>query len=250
MALLILSGRPWELLGPARWPVGIALSATVGLLIVAVVRFRRRIYSYRYPRRRFRYVVVQRKLCYEIDNQNALNYSRLTTIRALQNDLREFWDRYYWTGSESTEPQAGEGVLAIHPAVPGGGMFDFFQVYFERNLSRGDVYDFEVTWPALQNWLTARPYVSATTEEPTQKITFELRIPRQCRASDVALAEEYRAAESRVPLNTREIKFDDDGTLIWTVHKPRLYRSYRVRWRWAGQPGHGPPKPVEPPGRE
>ena len=81
--------------------LGIALLAIIGSLsVIAFVRRR----SYRsawYPTVRFHYETFSKRISYRIEHHGALHYSRKFLVKAMQDNLDGYTDRFVWTGGES-----------------------------------------------------------------------------------------------------------------------------------------------------
>jgi hypothetical protein len=184
-----------------------------------------------YPRVKFHFEVINKKIIYRIDEKGDLRYSRRLIVRALQDNLDGFTDRFVWTGGACDAPTGGTGVTSVETRLV-AGIWTFFHVNFDRTLRRGEEHEFEIIWPALRNWKNASPFVSTSTDEPTRSLTFEVTIPEVELSSSTALLEELRGIEAIYPFKTEKIQFDNNRVLV-SPH-PKLYRHYRLRWSWAG----------------
>jgi hypothetical protein len=89
-----------------------------------------------------------------------------------------------------------------------------------------------VKWPPIDNWRSASPFVSTSTEEPTHKLVFVLRLPEH-EVGPSVLTEVLRGIEATYPFETKEDNLDG-GRFTWTIERPPLYMHYRVRWTWRG----------------
>lgn len=234
--LIDRAGWPWPSSNPLEWTFGIALSALAALGVAFLLKRSLRVYIPAYPEREPRFEVIRREVRYTVTGANLLEYSRVLTVRALSDKVDLFVDRYYWTGTLRWNPIPGKNVRGITVVEPKVGMYDFFVVQFARVLRKGDEIEFEVRWPAIDNWEQARPYISVSTEEPTRYIQLIVTIPQKAGTNHRLLKETYRAAESLEPFESEDAKFDDHGQARWEINRPGLYRHYRLRWSWNGEP--------------
>jgi hypothetical protein len=228
----IVSGGAWRDLGDAQWPVAILVCS---ILAFGVVWFtnRRSIYTYRYPKVAFRYVVIQKTVKYEIDNNGVLRYSRTVHVKCRRDQIDDYVDRFIWTGGGGVMPGPGTNVSRVEPLLR-VGIWTFYRAYLDRVLQKGEEYEFEVTWPPITNWRTSSPFVSSSTEEPTHEVRFILRLPA-AEVGNKVLGETLRGVESTYPFKTEEFELDD-GRYTWTIKRPGLYTHYRLRWEWQGEP--------------
>jgi hypothetical protein len=230
--LVLMRADYWQRLGEARWPIVIIVTSVVGLLAFFLLARSRGIYDYSYRLPDFRYEILQKTHVYRVLDHERLEYVRVIKVKALQDGLNEFIDRYFWTGDDDTLPVRGRHVHKITLMEDTSGMYRFIRVQLEKSLRRGEEYDFEVRWPAIRQWRTSRPFVSGSTDDPTHRLVFKVNIPSASRGSDEAVCEIYRAVESLVPIESEVREFDRDGAVEWVVNRPKLFHHYRLRWSW------------------
>jgi hypothetical protein len=207
------------------------LAVALAGLIITVVH--RRSYKYAtYPKVHFHFEVISKKIIYRINENEELEYSRVIKVRALQDNLDSYTDKFVWTGGECETLLAGDGATRVEPRFS-VGIWTFYRVMFDLVLRQGEEHEFEVKWPALTNWKESSPFISASTDEPTQALEFDVLIPSSYLASTSAVVEELRGIESLYPFQSKVIKFEHHH-LAWSP-TPKLYRHYRLRWSWAGE---------------
>jgi hypothetical protein len=216
-------------------PLALSLAIVLVVVIVtfAIIEIARRT-SYRfawYPHVRFNFEVLSKKITYRIDSNGNLHYSRRLIVKAMQDNMDGFTDRFVWTGGPCDTPSGAVGVSSVETRLV-AGIWTFFHVNFDRTLRKGEEHEFEVIWPVLNNWTNSSPFVSASTDEPTRSLVFEVIIPESELSSSAALLEELRGIEAIYPFKTERVQFDNNRLLI--APRPKLYRHYRVRWSWAG----------------
>ena len=235
VATVLAVARRWNVAPEVRWPLGVAVGAAFGLVVLSVARRRPAIYRYDYPKVRFRYEVLSRTIHYRIGPDGVLHYSKTIRVRALQDQLEEFVDRYAWSGHDVDYPQAGHNAVRIDAISDRAGMWRYFRVYFGRALQKGEEHEFEVHWPPIVDWMHAQPFASMSTDEPTHHMRFHIQIPPLAVMGRRAVVEKLRAVESVSPFRSEEVTFDENGSLTYDIVKPNLYHHFRVRWFWSEQ---------------
>jgi hypothetical protein len=206
--------------------------AAVTSIFVRIAQVRP-VYRYPYPKVLFRYEVVSRTITYRIDSEGLLHYSKTIRVRALRGRLEEFIDRFAWTGHRADYPRPGHGVLRIDPVEGRVGIWKYFRVYFGHSLAKGQEHEFTIEWDPISDWTVAQPFVSVSTDEPTEKVRFLIEIPCAAVHEGVAFVEVLRAVESIEPFSSERVEFDEFGRLAWEVDQPYLYHHFRVRWFWS-----------------
>jgi hypothetical protein len=238
-ALVSLSGA-WGILDEVRWPLGAALGACLGLLVLWMRRRKPTIYRYDYPKVTFRYEILLRSCTYRITSDNTLQYSKRIRLRALQNQLDDYVDKVNWSGGDIALPQGDTNVYGISPVTDRVGMWTFYRVHFGRTLAKGEEIEFELTWRPIENWMRSRPFVAMSTDEPTHQLEFHIQIPPRAlvkpsggdKAGARVVFEHLRAVESLIPFKSEESAFDDNGHFARVIKRPMLYRYFKVRWFW------------------
>lgn len=194
---------------------------------------------YHYPRVTPHYTVIEKTYHYTVNNNDELIFSRKVKIKARQDQVERYLDKFVWTGGTSSIPQPGPGCAATTAELERVGIWTFYSTTLERSLRRGEEAEFTVIWPPLANWRQSKPFVSASSEEPTKRINFIVEVPPDSLRDNIAYFEEMRSIDSNYAFKTNTgLKFDR-GRIEVNVDA-KLYRYYRLRWSWAG--GH----PVQP----
>lgn len=231
--LIALGVALWAQAGPVL-TIGVALAAAGTLLIggtalVLWYRSTRQTYvAYPYPG--FSLRIIEKRIVYRVDDDGILHFSRILKVKALSDNVDRYVDKFVWTGGNSALPHPGVGVSEIRP-LGTAGIWTFYDSSFSMNLRKGESLDIESIWPPLDIH-SSRPFVSTASDEPTDKIIFELTVPAKFRKDDVVLLEDLRSIESIHPFHTiKDKRFNEKGELKWEF-KPNHYRHYRVRWEW------------------
>lgn len=223
-------GRGEKTVAVPLWAVGAVGALGIGAWLAYSIRQRTSYVSYRYPKIRHQFVVLEKRISYKIDAERGLLFSRTIKLKSKIDGLDRHTDKFLWTGGQASLPAADVGCVATQEWNR-AGVWTFYTTQLDRTLNRGDIHEFTVKW-ALQNWRDSRPFVSSSTDEPTKKIVFELDLT-QAQVTSGLIAEHLRAIEAANPFLSSEYKLDA-GRFTWDVKRPRLYQHYRLRWQWSG----------------
>jgi hypothetical protein len=175
---------------------------------------------------------VLREIRYHINPQYALEYSKRIRLRALRDGLTQFVDKVAWSAGPPSTPRVVDGKCVVGELPDAGGLWSHYRIQFGRKLKRNEQIEFELRWPELGNWTSAKPFASSTVHDRVDKLSFDLVIPKAARADDRAVLEQLRSPDSTDALSADQLTFDDKGALRWDIEKPEKGRHFRVSWRW------------------
>jgi hypothetical protein len=183
-----------------------------------------------YPDPGFHYEILCKTIRYEIGPDAILHFSRSVHLKARIDNLERYTDKFVWTGGPCKLPMPGSNVNEVRPLLH-AGIWTYYDAYFNRTLKKGDKIEISNNWHPITSWDSSSPFTSTASEEPTRKIVFDIRIPKEHRRDDNAILEVMRSIESIHPLRTQtDLKFIDDRLLVELVAEP--FRHYRLRWAW------------------
>ncbi|UGT64417.1 hypothetical protein [Nocardia asteroides] len=195
--------------------------------------------TYYYPRVKPHYTILQKTYRYVVNEKDELIFSREIKIKARHDNVERYLDKFVWTGGAAATPQPGPGCATTTAEVERVGIWTFYSTVLECSLMRGEEAEFTVVWPPLTNWRQSKPFVSASSEEPTKSIKFVVDVPADSLRDEVAYFEEMRSIDSNYAFKTKtDLKFDRGRIEVEVAAK--LYRYYRLRWSWAGGNPVGP----------
>lgn len=183
-----------------------------------------------YPRVWHHFLVLEKKIVWEIRDDETLHFYRRLRVKALADNLGAYVDKFLWTGDNPTFPRAGEGVSYVEPEMT-AGVWTYYRTHFPRVLRKGEEHEFQVDW-YINDWRTASPFFSTSTEEPTKRLIFEMIAPEDCLAPGGVYFETMRGIEASYPFYT-EKKTPERGRVVIDI-QPKIYRHYRLRWAWIG----------------
>ena len=219
----------WETVSPyeslVAWTAG---SAGAFLFVLGFRRFRR--YRPNYPAIvfDFNYRILEREITHQYVNANTLIHKRRLHLKSRKPNLNEYLDKYHWSGSK--EPLEIKSTIDKHEfkEIRRKNVWNLYKVVFERHLRKGETKEIEVVFKC-EDIGDAVPFFSATVEEPTDKLIFNLILPVEWGVEE-AIWETSSGIGATEPIDSGVIKFDRTGTAKWTLTKPRMLHYYEMRW--------------------
>ena len=200
-----------------------ALSAALGL-IVLLERYNR-------SRPKFRaldpdYDILEKLISFSEESSNQLIYRKRIRLRALRDGLDRYGDKYHWTGG-------GDAIVTTeiddqeYRKTGRRNIWQLYEVAFNRSLEKGDEIDVNLVFKLDDPDRVAVPFVSATIEEPTEKLSFEVTLDET--PATEAVVEESSHIGANKPSYTWRVPFSGK-TASWMIDNPRLLHHYEMRW--------------------
>lgn len=206
------------------------------LILIAVASretLLRRSYRYAwYPKVGHHFLILNKTIGYNVLDDGKLHFFRRMKIRALSDNVTSVLDKYVWTGGSNQLPSPGFGVSRVEEDL-NASIWRYYRTILPRTLRKGETHEFQVDW-YLDGWRNSQPFFSTSTEEPTKELTFDFLVPKDAISQQGVYFETMRGIESFYPFQAESMKVVHGG-LVHTF-KPKLYRHYRLRWAWAGDP--------------
>ncbi|TRW81257.1 hypothetical protein FK535_17540 [Mycolicibacterium sp. 018/SC-01/001] len=221
--------------------IGIGL-AVFGVILVAgwvimVIYRKKKLMYVSYPSPGFHAEVVKKTISYSIDENGALTFKREVELKALVDNVANYTDRFLWTGNAASFPRPGRNVSEVRENKR-AGIWTYYDAVLDKVLRRGEKLSISVAWPKIDRAYESRPFVSTSTEEPTDTVIFDVSIPSKYRKNDKLVLEEMRSIESITPFKTTDGEFHEDRYRIEIAARP--YAHYRISWKWSDNlPTHG-----------
>ena len=215
----------FPLLAPYKVYLIAILGATGGIVILtAVTRFSR--YRPNFPAIPCDFKILSETLHYRHLDATHMVHSKTLKVKALKNGLNGYPDRYTWTGDGRIEvkcPIRGQTFRET------GSMTGWrcYTVDFGRTLRRGEECEVEVVFELEDLRGRAEPFLSTTVREPTDDLVLKVTLPID---PGNAICEVRTDESMLVPVSTKQISFDRNGTAMWAIRKPQLLHNYEMRW--------------------
>jgi len=150
-------------------------------------------------------------------------------VRALQDGVRSFPDRYKWTGA---------GKCSVRSLTPGFAVvnerkeefWDYFDVVFPYPLHVNEVTEFVVGWDLYDQAKSAVPFLSTMIDFDTKHLVMEVVLPPEL-APKRAYFYDFRNYIDTLPITTQEVQWDPATQSIrCEVPQPKRYHKYLIRW--------------------
>lgn len=193
--------------------------------------------SYQYPwskiRTSYNYEILEKTVTYKRDDSDVLEYNRCIKIKSLSNRLNYAVDKYIWTGTQQETAQIApiEGISNIKD-MSRIGIWHYFIMIFENHMERGETKVLSYAWPKIEECKKSSPFFSASTDEPTKKLSLIIELGSEY-ANQEIICEEFRAVESDYPISKTITNLDDRGVYRWDISGIKRFRHYRIRWSWS-----------------
>ncbi len=181
---------------------------------------------------RYHWRILEREVVYRCEGGGRMSQVKKFRVRALEDNLAYFEDRYKWSGT-------GRVVLSLRTPgklvevppqearLPG---WDVYRVFFPQPLRRGEEARIEVVWDLTDDRGTALPFLSTTVDMPTDRLEMKVLLDRPLSHTmgTVLLA---GSASADVPLTVGRLTVDADGkSITWSPANPQIGYRYLITW--------------------
>ena len=167
--------------------------------------------------------VVHRWITYD-----SLIHSRKFTVKSNRNGLREFSDKFAWTGDDY-EMRQGEGEYRLELSDKRRNIFNQYLFKFGKMLNKNETIRIEANWTLTNRSRKAAPFVSTTIEEPTELLVIELELNPEFGVKKVNLETSgYKGA--KIPFGEEIVELDSNGRFEWRIERPKLLHHYEINW--------------------
>lgn len=181
-----------------------------------------------YARMEMDYRIINKEIFYEYEDKTHLKYNIKLSLEALRNNLKCYKGRYRWSGIGNvnvTSPIKEHVYLETENTV-----FQHYEILFNRTLRKGELIKTELKFDLEDTQKVAGPFVSATIQEPTEKLRITLKLPHIFNVIKVVCDECSNVGGS--VLESKEVDLDCNGEVIWEIKKPKLLHCYEIKWRF------------------
>jgi hypothetical protein len=226
LAALIISTNTKYLI-PYASIITITAAAAAILLVLFIYKGVSPIYNF-YIETDFKYVFLEKEYFYEYIDKEHITYKKILTLKVLCKSLDRYYDKYNWTGGYApvitSEDKNHKIVLTT-----ARDSFQQFEVLFGRKYKKGEVIKITLTFDLKNSENKATPAISSTIVEPTKHLTFHIKISKDYRKG-AATAQKFPITDSRIALESTEMKFDSEGEIIWPIANPQMLLVYSLSW--------------------
>jgi hypothetical protein len=107
-------------------------------------------------------------------------------------------------------------------------VWQFYEIRFAKILRKREVIRTELIFELSDPAHSFVPFISASIEEPTEKLSFTLEVPPGWQIPQV-FCETSSCIGARVPFDTEVKTFTESVHIDWDP-KPRIHFHYEMRW--------------------
>lgn len=177
----------------------------------------------------FDYLVLEKEVSYEYITKEKMVYTKRNSLKALKNNLDTYHDKYLWTGKGNVNIKSAIKRHTYFEVEPSKNIWQFYEIKFHKYLKKGETEETEIIWELEDLEQKAVPFFSATIEEPTEKVIFNLSLNPEFDVKE-AICEETCSIGAQKPFHTRTVKLDRNGKAQWIIKHPKLLHHYEMRW--------------------
>jgi hypothetical protein len=184
-----------------------------------------------YARIRSDFRVLNKEVDYFYKDRTHLQYIKKLTLKAQRSGMHCYVDKFNWTGRGDILMSS---MIREHSLQELGqrNIWQLYQVNFGRNLRKGDTIDVAVKWDLKDPDGKAVPFFSQSVNEPTEKLTFRLRLPNSFNVRSVTRTV-LPTIDALTPLSSENVAMRDDGHTsedVWQPRRPQLLHCYQMSW--------------------
>lgn len=160
-----------------------------------------------------------------VDTNNYIHIRRYT-LKALQDGLDRYTDKFYWSGS-TYELIGGNSDYSVELSKDFKNAFNIYHFKFVSPLKKNDIIEVEAKWKAVG---PAKPFFSTTIEEPTDLLIMKLELYPESGVTQINCeVESYKGA--RIPIITKKERLNSEGEFTWQIKKPKILHHYEIYWK-------------------
>jgi len=164
------------------------------------------------------------------DGQTMKQHKRFK-LRALQDGVESFTDRYKWTGTgKCIVKSLSHNFEVVNERKE--EFWNYFDVQFPSPLKEGEEADFVIEWDLFDEKKTAVRFLSTMIDFPTEHLSMQVILPDNLTQNKAFCCSEYRNYLDRVPIRKTELQRNSATKSInYEIPKPKLYHKYLIDFR-------------------
>jgi len=199
-----------------------------GLWMFLVLYYKLHRYRPKFPAINFDYRLLEKELTYEYQDKTHMVYKKRNMLKALKNNLDGYHDKYRWTGKGTVETKSAIKEHLFRESQQ-KCIWQFYEINFQKFLKKGETIETELLWDLEDIEGRAVPFFSATIEEPTDCLKFNLSLNPELGVKE-AICEVSFSIGAKKPLQTKTVLLDRNGYAEWIINNPKLLHHYEMRW--------------------
>jgi len=181
------------------------------------------------------FYIIEKCISYKYISGGDIRYTRKYRLRALRNGLDRFADTYRWTGNGRMDVKSDNPDHVINQPDT-KGVFQIYEVTFERTLNKGETIDFSVIWALDDSRNTSKPFIATTIHAPTDKLILTVELPAALGVTEVIKEHSPDIGAVRPFESTPEPIVNN--RCEWVIKKPKLLHNYSLKWNPKNINGH------------
>jgi hypothetical protein len=177
-------------------------------------------------------VVLLKDIVYEYESdRQTMRQRKRFRVRALQDGVTSFPDRYRWTG---------QGKCIVESCTPGFKIvnerkeefWDYFDVQFPHPLHKDEEVEFTIEWKLFDENKSAVPFLSTMIDFDTEHLSMQVILPPEL-APRRAYFYDFADYIDTLPIEAQEVEWDSmTHSIRREVYRPKRYHKYLIRWYW------------------
>jgi hypothetical protein len=212
---------------PFKWYL-FGIFGSSGALIALLLYRRLNRFRPNFPRLDFDFQVLEKEISYEYLDKTHMVYKKRNRIKALKNGLDTYRVKYRWTGRGGIDIKSGIPEQQIVETVR-KNVWQVYEIRLQRSLKKGDIIETEAIWDLEDQAGRAVPFFSATIEEPTDLLRFNLSLNPALSVREVT-CETSSGIGAGKPFDSFIKPLDKHSEIKWEIHSPRLLYYYEMKW--------------------
>lgn len=218
------------------YAIVLSLSAAfgIGFFSLYIYKYHNPLYKI-YVKTDFNYIILKKHCTYQYRNYKTMEFKKRIKIKVNGKSIDRYYDKYNWTGSGKVSITSNIKAHKILMTAKRDA-FQQFEVYFGKSYKKGEIVEFCITYTFEDFEQKAIPILSTTVVNPTNDLTLKVILPKSFGVTK-AYFESFPCIDSRLPLESGELLFDDsnveDSTSVaveWSIEKPLMLLVYSIKW--------------------
>lgn len=213
-----------------KWELLVTISSILAFIFLKThSRFDK--YRPNFPRLDFDFELVEKEITYQYKDEIHMIYKKKNVLKALKNGINVYTDKYQWTGKGNVKLISGIKEQPIVETIR-KNVWQFYEIRLQKTLKRNEKITTEAIWELEDLEHKAVPFFSATIEEPTDFLKFNLSLPNSFNVREVT-CETSCSIGSQKPLDsiTKPLTtYDGLSCVTWEIKNPNLLYHYEIKW--------------------
>lgn len=183
-----------------------------------------------YPTLESDYDIVKRVTDFTYGRDKSI-YKTSVRVKSNINNLNRVHGKYTWSGSDTPSLRCTTKHCNLIPLARKDSFIEY-EIELKKNYKKGKEAECTVVGEMPDSQHTFIPFFSTRVTEVTKLLVINICIPPEYNVTEVLC--EIIAIDRNANQTSEEIKLDGDGKYTWTIHNPKLFYVYSIRWGLSG----------------